>query len=142
MLVYLIFCPESGKGYVGQTVQTLEKRWYRHCADARKEVGYFLHRAIRKYGEDAFELSILAETDNLLELNRLETEHIKKQNTKVPNGYNLTEGGEGNSGHQHTPETKAKIAAAHLGVQTCLGHHHSEETGTYYGIYFDGTGWS
>lgn len=47
-----------------------------------------LHRAIRKYG-----FKDLKDT-----LNNLEKYYIVQYNCKVPNGYNVSDGGEGNLG--------------------------------------------
>lgn len=96
MIIYLVRNKVNGKGYVGQTIKTFEKRWTQHLSDARNEryANIILHKAIRKYGDDAFEHTILAETDNLPELYLLEIEQIAKQGTKVPNGYNMTDGGD------------------------------------------------
>jgi group I intron endonuclease len=107
MLIYLIRDRTNGKGYVGQTVQTLRRRWAVHLAD-----DLYVDRAIRAHGLENFEVTILANADNLDELNRLETHYILAQNTIKPNGYNLDLGGNG-----RTPsiETRAKISAALTG---------------------------
>jgi group I intron endonuclease len=114
VFVYLIYCRSTSKGYVGQTTTTIEERWRLHCNTARTGSLYLIHKAIRKYGAKNFEISILAESDNLPDLSRIEVEQIKLQGTKIPNGYNLTDGGEGWR-HTHSAETKAKISAAKKG---------------------------
>jgi group I intron endonuclease len=88
VIIYLIRNKINGKGYVGQTIQSLQERWINHLSDARRGSSFLIHSAIRKHGENAFELSILSETDNLPDLNLLEIYHIDKQNTKMPAGYN------------------------------------------------------
>jgi len=114
MLVYLIYCLDSHKGYVGQTTQTLKRRWQKHCADAQMGSDYLIHRAIRKYGKDAFEISILAEVDTLTILDQIEIEQIVKQGTLVPNGYNTKTGGH----HpEFSEETRKKISVAKKGVK-------------------------
>jgi group I intron endonuclease len=126
MFVYLLYCRVSRKGYVGQTTQTLKRRWQKHCADAQTGSEYLIHRAIRKYGEDAFELSVLAEADNLPALDQIEIEQIEKQGTLAPNGYNIKEGG-------HHPdfsdETRKKISNAIKGEKNHnYGKKFSDET--------------
>lgn len=145
MLIYLLFCLLSGKAYVGQTIHTLDWRWKQHCYEAKRGCEFHLHRAIRKYGADAFERKILATASTIDELNALEEHYIASQNTLVPNGYNLTTGGanriptaeviakisatqKGNkfaSGHTVSVEHRAKIAAAN---KRRAGYKHSEET--------------
>jgi group I intron endonuclease len=139
MLVYLIYCSASQKGYVGQTTQTLKRRWQKHCADAQTGSDYLIHKAIRKYGEDAFEISVLAEVDNLPDLDQIEIEQIEKQGTLAPNGYNIKQGGH----HPEFPdEIRKKISAAKIGRKlppftvehrkkmsnSKIGCKHSEET--------------
>ena len=115
MTVYLVYCPESGKGYVGKTVRPLELRWSEHCQRAIGGSSFPLHRAILKYGAQAFECIVLAETENLPELNAIEVEQIKTHKTKVPNGYNLTDGGDGSAGYIRSRETRARMSAARNG---------------------------
>ena len=118
MIVYLLRCRVSGKGYVGQTIYSLEHRWHVHCSDARTRSRWPLHCAIRKYGEEAFERVVLEITDNLIDLNRLEIEQIQKQGTLAPGGYNLTLGGNrppSTKGRKLSPETKARISQAKMG---------------------------
>lgn len=109
--VYLITSP-SGKQYVGQTVRTFEERWQGHINEAFSRAKNFIfHRAIRKYGPDAFTHVILhngIEDKSLL--NQLEIEEIARRNTMSPNGYNMTIGGE--SGPTRGSLAYAKLVAA------------------------------
>lgn len=93
MIIYLILNTLNGKGYVGLTTRTLEKRWREHCIGDK----LLVDKAIFEFGEKNFEISALEETDNLIDLNKLEKDHIKKQGTLTPNGYNISEGGSGHS---------------------------------------------
>lgn len=109
MLVYGIKDRENGSlVYIGQTIRPLSHRWTQHLRDARK-LDYPIYRAIRKYGQDRFEILELARAKNREELNNLEKDLIKKFNTLVPNGYNLMLG---QSGGEHSLETKEKIKIA------------------------------
>jgi hypothetical protein len=54
---------------------------------------YALNNAWRKYGDPV--LTILAETSDHTAAFLLEKHFIKTMNTKTPNGYNMTDGGEG-----------------------------------------------
>jgi len=116
MIIYLAISP-SGKKYVGQSIRSLDVRWAEHCGDARANSGLVIHQAIRKYGSDSFTLEILKEVGTQAELDFYESFYIRLLNTKVPHGYNLTEGGEGCKGHSHpcSEETKKKISKIHKG---------------------------
>ena len=48
------------KWYIGQTTVGIEKRRRQHLIDARNNYDrYAFHAAIRKYGEDAFDWTVL-----------------------------------------------------------------------------------
>lgn len=55
--------------------------------------------------------------ENLSEENakNKEVELIREYNAKVPNGYNITEGGDGSVGYRATLETRRKLSKSHLG---------------------------
>lgn len=79
------------KKYIGITSQIPNKRW-------REGKGYHdgcFRYAIDKYGWDNFEHEII-EKDLTFEDAKIKEKHyISIYNTKAPNGYNLTDGGEG-----------------------------------------------
>ena len=103
----------NGKSYVGQTTAGVSNRWCDQVKITRwpKHVGYNypLSRAIRKYGQDAFEHQILAVAKTKAELDNLERIWIILLNTRE-NGYNIVAGGEGKLGGAHSPETCAQIS--------------------------------
>lgn len=96
----IIYCArniKNDKKYIGKTVQTLEDRWGGHLDFAFTDRGWNIYfcRAIRKYGANSFELSIL-ETIPDEELNVAERKWIAELRTSDHKiGYNSTEGGEG-----------------------------------------------
>lgn len=98
----------NGKCYIGQTVHEL-KRKRNHRSDARNLVndGSFFHKAIRKYGYDSFEYTVLHSGKTKEELNVLEQVEIEKHNTLIPFGYNLKTGGMQNV--KLSVESKAKM---------------------------------
>jgi hypothetical protein len=55
--------------------------------------GFYLHRAMRKYGVDNFSINILDTADNINELKEKEMYYISKYDT-YRSGYNLTTGGD------------------------------------------------
>jgi group I intron endonuclease len=126
MLVYLATNTANGKRYVGKTRLRLARRWRQHVRDAANGAPLLLSRAIRKYGADAFELSILGECQSVQEMNALEIDKIAQLRTYDPRvGYNMTRGGDGCLGQtgakapmfgkRHSTATREKMRQSHLG---------------------------
>lgn len=138
----------NGKSYIGQTEKTLEYRKKNHFFRSRFGSRYAFHLAIKKYGIDGFTWEIIA--DNIpskSEMDRIEIEEIRKQNTIAPNGYNISTGGGGgdnftnnprkeaileharqvHKGKKLSPETRRKMSLARMGNQNTKGHRLSEE---------------
>ena len=118
-LVYLAKNILNGKCYVGKTVHSLGERRKGHQGRSLSGSNTHFHRALAKYGPEAFEWSVLDECDNEKVLNALERLFIRRLNTRSPNGYNLTDGGEGVSGWIPTEQWRS--------VKRMHGKHHSEE---------------
>lgn len=104
--VYLLTFP-NGKCYVGVSVRP-GKRFMEHLKFAGGGAEYALHNAIRKHGEPA--MTILASNLTQQEAFLMEVLLIKERNTKAPNGYNMTNGGEGVVGI--APETLKAMGKA------------------------------
>lgn len=105
--VYQIVNNVNGKIYIGQSSNT-EERWYRHSVDYKRIKEKYLYRAMRKYGFENFEFSILEENISLDNINAREQYWINSKNSMVPNGYNMTNGGEGTF-RTITEETREKL---------------------------------
>ena len=88
MIVYKITNLDNGKIYVGQTKFTVDKRFKEH---AKSES--YIGKAIRKYGEEQFDLEVLATCETREEAYELEIAFIEFFDCMAPNGYNLTAGG-------------------------------------------------
>lgn len=101
----------NGKSYHGITTQSINRRMTGHRTWAKKGSKYPLHAAIRKYGFDAFKLEVLSESKDRDELHRLEVAAIARDDTFAPNGYNLTVGGDGTSGHVVSDQHRLAIGA-------------------------------
>ena len=129
MIVYLIKNKVNGKCYVGKTSRGLEKRWSEHVFSALENKDKFiLCSAIRKYGPEGFELSILQECCDENELSIAEIFWIEKLKT-FDEGYNMTVGGDGIRGFKHTEETKKKMSEDRKGSKNCnWGKKFSQET--------------
>lgn len=93
-IIYKLNFP-SGKSYIGLTVQTLKNRLRAHRGWASSGKNGALHSAMRKYGLRSMEVEILANENDFEKLKLLEIRYIKEYRTKVPHGYNLTDGGDG-----------------------------------------------
>ena len=117
-VVYYLLNKINGKMYVGQTRQAFKRRIVEHKRDSKKrKIG--VDAAIRKYGWENFTAEVI-EVCPVEQLNEREMFWIKELNSKVPNGYNLTDGGEGVGGC--TDETRAKLSAKHKGVKKSPEH--------------------
>ena len=106
MVIYILTNTVNGKQYVGKTIVTAMKRFQQHKADARKGSETAIHRAIRKYGPEAFLVETVDTATTKEELNQKEREWISKLGTFGV--YNMTPGGEGHW-HIHSEETKQKL---------------------------------
>lgn len=110
-IIYLARCKENEKGYVGQTVN-FKRRIKGHKVDAENGSTNIFHRAIRKYGWDSFEWTILYEDDDndLDWMGWWERKFIRELRTKTPNGYNMSDGGEGTYGLKWKDESRQKLS--------------------------------
>lgn len=96
--IYKITNLVNNKIYIGQTRFDTKVRLHQHFYEAKKgNLQFPLYRAIRKYGEDNFQLDIIEEVEDNI-LNERERYWIKYYDSYIKNnkGYNCTYGGEGN----------------------------------------------
>lgn len=92
--IYLIFNDVNDKVYVGQTIQSLNKRFNGHCCYSKtdRSVNMYIKRAIHKYGRDKFHIKLIEECP-IKELSKREKYWINYYDS-YNNGYNLTLGGQ------------------------------------------------
>lgn len=90
--IYLITNLINNKQYVGQTVNSIKTRFYKHCWNAKnnKQLSMAITRAIRKYGKENFKIEEIIIAKNQEELNYFEGFYINSLNTLCPKGYNIT----------------------------------------------------
>jgi group I intron endonuclease len=132
MVVYMARNTINNKMYIGKTVGTLKQRQSKHYRDVFQHNSQtHFHRALRKYGKDAFNWSIIQICENEQELKKAEIHLIDKFET-FQNGYNMTLGGDGSMGYglfgdknpfynkHHTPETLARLSD--IGKQNISAH--------------------
>jgi len=113
-VIYKIINTITNKSYVGETknINPLT-RWTQHKNTIKNNKGCpALRDAVKKYGIENFKFVILIfcfDEDRY----KLEIEFIKKYNTQVPNGYNISKGGTGGGfeGKKHSEKTKERIKA-------------------------------
>lgn len=125
LTIWRIYCVTNRlnqKKYIGQTVHSLEKRWYGHVHTAlgSQATCYSkLHNAIRKHGKEAFEVTLLETCDSQEMANQREIALIAESNlTDNEHGYNTAVGGHYVMlGRKHTEETKALIRSKTRGVK-------------------------
>ena len=125
-IIYLLIDGTNDFEYVGQTTRSLEVRFKQH---AKSKKHTYISNAIQSHGEDMFVKAILKICYSKEELDFWEKHFIKSRDTKYPNGYNITDGGDGvvgwtdemrarvseaNTGKKRTPEQCANISAAQI----------------------------
>jgi group I intron endonuclease len=141
--IYRIDNLENGKFYIGQTIQTLQKRWNDHVSDTKNlSDEMVIHLAMRKYGVNMFTMEPIhtVECETKIELkkqlNDLEIHEIEQLKPE----YNVAKGGLGHAGvtiprfgadnhfygKKHTEEAKQRMSEASKG--RFLGIKLSEET--------------
>jgi group I intron endonuclease len=112
--IYKLTSP-SGRAYIGQAKDFARRMAHYKCTKAKTQPK--LHRAILKYGWDAFTKEVIdcCRGANVVEeLNALETHYIDKFNCVV-SGYNCLPIGQSQRGLVHTPETRRKISESKRG---------------------------
>ena len=96
MLVYKIVNKVNNKVYIGITESTLEKRYDEHLSKYRNGDTRHLYQAMRKYGLDNFEVSVVEDNiSSYKELLDKERSYVEQFNS-YNNGYNMTPGGDSN----------------------------------------------
>jgi group I intron endonuclease len=100
MLIYRVTNTVNGKVYIGKwSHPTPDHRWRLHKSAAKSGSPYYFHRAIRKYGSDAFKVEVIDRAKTPEELSEMEKQYIASYQSNDPEkGYNMTLGGEGHNG--------------------------------------------
>ena len=120
--IYKIYNDINEKIYIGQTTKVRPTdRWSQHKSDSknlRKGDNSAIHAAMNKYGVEHFYFEIIEEVDNS-KLDEREIFWIAKENSQVPNGYNISSGGlvprgfeSRTKGIPRTEEVKQKLRQA------------------------------
>jgi group I intron endonuclease len=95
MLIYKITNKITGKTYVGQTSKTIQERFRAHLKKARKKVNRRLYDSMNHHGYDNFIIEEIEKVSDSIMADDREKFWIKELDSIMPNGYNMTDGGEG-----------------------------------------------
>ena len=87
-IIYLWKNKNTGKHYVGQTIDPAQRKANHICEAFTRGSDYYFHRSLRKHGLDAFTYEVLEENIERCNLNDRENFYIDKYNSIWPNGYN------------------------------------------------------
>jgi group I intron endonuclease len=144
--VYMIENTVNDKKYIGQTCDTIKKRFADHCKPSQNAV---IADAVRKYGRDSFSIcALFVCPDDHDYANQMERRAIEIYGTLAPNGYNLMDGGSLNGRHseetilkmkearktnrpnyRHSDKTKQKMSETRKGKPNgLLGYKHREDS--------------
>lgn len=109
--IYQAVNPITGKLYVGLT-QNFKKRLSRHFSKMQSGYKTVFYDALRSYGWSNFEWRIVETCANREIANVRERFWIKVCSSIIPNGYNMTEGGDGTpvKGRVNSREVIDKVA--------------------------------
>lgn len=116
-VIYKLTCTDNQKSYIGKTTQKIEERFKQHM-----KTDSYIGDAIRSHSADKFTKEILEECETQEQLNEREIFWIAKINCKSPNGYNLTDGGDGVSGYTPTPKHRKNISTSLTGRRLSPEH--------------------
>jgi group I intron endonuclease len=113
--LYAITNLVNGKKYVGIAADP-QRRWWKHRNGPKAGGSLLVKRAIDKYGLDNFHFEVLGQGNDTKTIAWCEEQAILIFQSMVPNGYNLSAGGEcGAFGVKQSPEVAARRAASNRG---------------------------
>jgi group I intron endonuclease len=100
---------DSGRCYIGQSIQEPNQRRLEHICDSRHTPKtYHFHNSLKKYGVDAFTWEVIDTAESLEELNLLEEKYVIQYNS-INNGFNIRQAG-GNK--LHSDESRQRMSEA------------------------------
>jgi group I intron endonuclease len=127
MIIYKIENNINGKIYIGLTTKDLSKRIAGHIAENKS----YIQKALNKYGLQSFTVSVIDSAESREILCEKEKYWIQHYGCKAPNGYNLTDGGDGLINPSEIVRNRIAEAVRKLGKNpkfTFEGRKHSEKS--------------
>jgi group I intron endonuclease len=126
MIIYKIENNINGKIYIGLTTKDLSKRIAEHVAENKS----YVQKALNKYGLQSFAMSIIDSAESREILCEKEQYWIRYYDCKAPNGYNLTDGGDGliNPSEVVRKKIANTLKKGHYVSDGFTGHKHSEKS--------------
>ena len=129
MVVYKITNKINGKVYIGQTINSVERRFQRHVSDAMSgRLNTHLANAIRLYGSKSFVIEVIDTADSQDELNHKEQYWIRAYDS-VRTGYNETDAISKCGSNTYMSKTnaeldviKGKLSVAGMGERNSNAH--------------------
>lgn len=116
-VIYGLSCachPERGVRYVGQTIQGIETRIYKHKWAARSGKTWVVAKWIRKHGEENLRYEVLEALPTKEGLGEAEEKWIAHLGTMTEHGgCNTTPGGDQPSGYCHPPGAMSRTPRKH-----------------------------
>ncbi len=109
--VYLATNTANGNRYVGVTRRSVRQRFTAHVYVAMRRPRTYFHRALKKYGADAFTVDAVASCLRAEGASQVERDVIKQLKPE----YNQTNGGEFTVGRRFTPDVAERIRQGSLG---------------------------
>ena len=117
-IIYCIHNLSTGKKYIGQTVEKLQRRVTRHFRTINETK---ISRAIQKYGKYDFVYGIVEEVDSVNLLDEREKFWIQHYDS-VNNGFNIKEGGKCARGFKQSESSIEKRRKKLLGIPLSEEH--------------------
>ena len=115
--VYKITNKINNKSYIGITQQDVKQRFRQHKYYGNNKLRHsHLYNAMSKYGVDNFDIEVLEDVNDIMELENKEIEYVKEYKPE----YNMTEGGRYR--YHLSEESKKKISDALKGKKKSSEH--------------------
>lgn len=111
--IYKITHLDSGRIYIGQSIN-LKNRMKSYKSAVKNNGKSHIVGALKKYGWEAFEFTVLVYAEGKEFLNLLEKQAIEVYNSMNPNGFNLREGGNDSTFTIETRKKMSEVRRAYL----------------------------
>ena len=116
--IYQILCIPTGKVYIGSAIN-IRKRWQDHASGLRAQRHHsrYLQRAWNKYGETAFEFTIIEHVSAAFLIEREQHWLDTLQSYKRNNGFNSYSIAGSPLGYTMSDESRQRISESHRGLK-------------------------